>query len=74
MLKLAVPGCLGAIIGVTVVAAVVTPPDAISMLSLMLPMVALYEVSIWLARLIEKKRDEAAEAEDEASGTDVTPA
>lgn len=63
-----------AIIGVTVVAAVVTPPDAISMLSLMLPMVALYEVSIWLARLIEKKRDEAAEAEDEASGTDVTPA
>jgi sec-independent protein translocase protein TatC len=61
-----------AIIGVTVVSAIVTPPDAISMLSLMLPMVALYEISIWLARLIETKRQEAAE--EDASSTDVTPA
>lgn len=61
-----------AIIGVTVVSAVVTPPDAISMLSLMLPMVALYEISIWLARLIETKREEASE--EDASSTDVTPA
>ncbi|MBL8707958.1 MAG: twin-arginine translocase subunit TatC [Rhodospirillaceae bacterium] len=66
-----------AIIGVTVVAAVVTPPDAISMLSLMLPMVALYEISIWLARLVEKKRaEDAAEEPDEAAADsqDVTPA
>lgn len=62
-----------AVVGVTVVAAVVTPPDAISMLSLMLPMVALYEISIWTARLIEKKRSEA-EADEDAAGKDVTPA
>src|SRR6185369_10857563 len=46
-----------AIVGVCIVAAVFTPPDALSMLSLAVPMVLLYEVSIWLAVLIEKKRD-----------------
>jgi len=62
-----------AIIIVTVVAAVFTPPDAISMVSLALPMIGLYEISIWLAKSVEKKRaaDEATEAE---SGTEVTPA
>jgi sec-independent protein translocase protein TatC len=62
-----------AIIIVTVVAAVFTPPDAISMVSLAVPMIALYEISIWLAKGVEKKRaeEEAAEAE---SGTEVTPA
>lgn len=60
-----------AIIIVTVVAAVFTPPDAISMISLAVPMIALYEISIWLAKSVEKKRaaEEAAEA-----GTEVTPA
>ncbi len=62
-----------AIIAVTVVAAIFTPPDAISMLSLAIPMVGLYEISIWLAKGVEKKRadQEAAEAQ---SGTEVTPA
>jgi sec-independent protein translocase protein TatC len=62
-----------AIIIVTVVAAVFTPPDAISMVSLAVPMIALYEISIWLAKGVEKKRaeEEAAEAE---TGTEVTPA
>lgn len=45
-----------AIVGITIVAAIVTPPDALSMLSLALPMMALYEVSILMARLIEKKQ------------------
>jgi sec-independent protein translocase protein TatC len=62
-----------AIIIVTVVAAIFTPPDAISMISLAVPMIGLYEISIWLAKSVEKKRaeDEAADAE---SGTEVTPA
>jgi sec-independent protein translocase protein TatC len=60
-----------AIIIVTVVAAIFTPPDAISMCSLAVPMIALYEISIWLARSVEKKR--AAEEAAEAS-TEVTPA
>ncbi|MGZ8362386.1 MAG: twin-arginine translocase subunit TatC, partial [Caulobacteraceae bacterium] len=46
-----------AIVGVFVVAAVVTPPDMISQLTLAIPLVLLYEVSIWCVRLIEWRRD-----------------
>ena len=60
-----------AIIIVTVVAAIFTPPDVISMCSLAVPMIGLYEISIWLARWIEKKRVEEDAAE---SGSEVTPA
>ena len=45
-----------AIVGVFAVAAVVTPPDPISMLSLALPICALYGASIWCVRLIEWRR------------------
>ena len=51
-----------AIVGVFALAAVVTPPDPISMISLAIPICLLYEVSIWCVRLIEFRRgkDEAA--------------
>jgi sec-independent protein translocase protein TatC len=52
-----------AIVGLAVVAAVVTPPDVISMTALVLPLVLLYEISIWCVWLIERRRkreDEAA--------------
>jgi len=61
-----------AIIIVVVIAAIFTPPDVFSMCALAVPMILLYEVSIWLAKIVEKKR-----AEDEATaeaGTEVTPA
>lgn len=45
-----------AIVGVVVVAAVVTPPDPISQIMLALPLVLLYEISIWCVRLIELRR------------------
>ena len=45
-----------AIVGLFGVAAVFTPPDAFSMLSLAVPLVALYEVSIILVVMIERKR------------------
>lgn len=51
-----------AIVGVVVVAAVVTPPDPISQLMLAVPLVLLYEVSIWCVRLIELRRDRSDEA------------
>ena len=54
-----------AILGVFVVAAILTPPDPISMMSLALPGVILYEVSILCVWLIERRRnkeDSAAEA------------
>jgi sec-independent protein translocase protein TatC len=42
------------------------PFDVFSMISLMVPLVILNEISIWLVRGIEKKRDkERAEAEAE---------
>lgn len=53
-----------AIVGIAVIAAFVTPPDMISQIMLGVPLIALYEISIWCVRLIERGRDrrEAAEA------------
>lgn len=52
-----------AIVAVVVVAAVVTPPDPISQLMLAVPLVILYEISIWCVRLIEMRRAKADAAE-----------
>jgi sec-independent protein translocase protein TatC len=38
-----------------VIAAVLTPPDVISQMSLALPLLLLYEGSIWSVRIVEKK-------------------
>lgn len=54
-----------AIVGVFIFAAVVTPPDVVSQLSLAVPMVLLYEISIISARFAEKKRAENEEVEDD---------
>jgi len=43
------------IVGAFVLAAILTPPDVISQLSLALPLMALYEAAIWAARIVEKK-------------------
>jgi sec-independent protein translocase protein TatC len=51
-----------AIVGVFVVAAVLTPPDIISQTSLALPTLLLYELSIFSVRMVEKKRAEAEAA------------
>ena len=53
-----------AIVALVAVAAVFTPPDPISMISLAIPLVALYEVSILCVRLITigKARDAARRA------------
>ncbi len=51
-----------AIVGATVVAAVLTPPDVLSMLMLAVPMCALYELGIIAARLLAR-RTEAAETD-----------
>ncbi len=59
-----------AIVIVTIVAAIFTPPDAFSMIALAVPMIGLYEISILLARLVEKKRL----ATETAADKDLTPA
>jgi sec-independent protein translocase protein TatC len=44
-----------AIVGIFVVAAVLTPPDVVSQLLLALPMIALYEVGIIAARMVARR-------------------
>lgn len=51
-----------AIVLAFVVAAVLTPPDPISQIGLALPTILLYEISIWTARMIERKREEQQSA------------
>jgi len=52
-----------AIVAIAVVAAFVTPPDPLSQIMLGIPLVLLYEVSIWCVRLIELRRKKADAAE-----------
>lgn len=61
-----------AIVGVFVVAAIFTPPDPLSQVSLAVPIILLYEISIYLAKVVERKREEAEQEEDHP-GTDFTP-
>lgn len=49
-----------ALIGIVVVAAVITPPDAVSQLMLAIPMYLLYEVGIIASRLVAPKQEAAA--------------
>jgi sec-independent protein translocase protein TatC len=47
---------------VTGLAAILTPPDLISMVSLALPMLLLYEGSVIAVRIVEKRREAAEKA------------
>jgi sec-independent protein translocase protein TatC len=70
-----------AIVSAFVVAAVLTPPDPISQIGLALPTILLYEISIWSARMIERKREqervarekEEAEAEKAEKTSESSP-
>ena len=45
-----------AIVGITAVAAVLSPPDPFSMIAMMLPTVALYELSIWAVERVSRQQ------------------
>jgi sec-independent protein translocase protein TatC len=60
-----------AIVGVFVVAAIVTPPDPISQTMLAVPIILLYEVSIWCVALIERRRRKEDEAADLGAPADA---
>ena len=60
------------IVGAFVIAAILTPPDVISQLSLALPLMALYEGSIWSVRMVEKKA--AADKARNAASAAAKPA
>lgn len=52
-----------AIVGILVVAALVTPPDVVTQLILFSAVYGLYEISIFLVAMVEKKRKERLQAE-----------
>ena len=58
-----------AVVGAFILAAVLTPPDVLSQMSLAVPLVLLYEGSIWSVRFVERKlrAEEAAKAAAEAA-------
>ncbi|MGA7004289.1 MAG: twin-arginine translocase subunit TatC, partial [Pseudolabrys sp.] len=64
------------IVGAFVLAAVLTPPDVISQMSLAIPLLILYEGSIWSVRVVEKKAkaEEAAKAAADAASASAKPA
>ena len=55
-----------AIVLAFVAAAILTPPDVISQIGLAIPIILLYEVSVFAAGLIEKRRAAHAEADTDA--------
>ena len=55
-----------------VIAAVLTPPDVLSQMSLALPLLALYEGSIWSVRMVERRM--AAERAAAAAAAQAKPA
>jgi sec-independent protein translocase protein TatC len=63
-----------AIVIVFIAAAILTPPDVVSQIAMATPLLLLYEVSILLARMIEKKKaetDAAIDAETAGTGPDA---
>ncbi len=52
-----------AVVGILVLAAIVTPPDVITQIILFVVVYGLYEVSIWLVRRVERARNEKLRAE-----------
>ena len=60
------------IVGAFIVAAVLTPPDVLSQMSLAIPLLLLYEGSIWSVSLVERRK--AAEDAAAAGGATAKPA
>ena len=58
-----------AIVSAFLIAAVLTPPDIVSQFALAIPLIAFYEISILIGRVIEKKRAEEDKAADAASSS-----
>ncbi|HLT47250.1 MAG TPA: twin-arginine translocase subunit TatC [Rubricoccaceae bacterium] len=52
-----------ALIVILVVAAVLTPPDPVSQIIMAIPLLILYELSIWQAGLVERRREREAQRE-----------
>lgn len=56
-----------AIVIVLVISAIITPPDVISQVLIALPLMLLYEISIWVVAITEKRNQEAELLEEKTS-------
>jgi sec-independent protein translocase protein TatC len=69
-----------AVVGVCALAALITPPDPISMLAMAIPLAGLYELAVFAVAFMERRRklararEEAAEAEAEKKAAEIHPA
>ncbi|EAQ01839.1 twin-arginine translocation system protein, TatC [Pseudooceanicola batsensis HTCC2597] len=67
-----------AVVAILVLAALVTPPDVITQIILFVVVYGLYEISIWLVRRVETRREERLRAEgyydDEEEMSDIVAA
>lgn len=61
-----------AVVGILVLAAVVTPPDVITQMILFTVVYLLYEISIWLVVMVERKTEERLRQEGLAEDEDDT--
>lgn len=53
------------IVVIFIVAAIITPPDVVSQIMIALPMLLLYQLSIWLCRVFRKRKIAGNEDEEE---------
>lgn len=63
-----------ALVGVCGIAALITPPDPISMLAMAVPLALLYEFAVISVAVIEKRRKKPDDTEDKPSNPDNLPA
>ena len=47
-----------AVMGLAVVSAVLSPPDLMSMIMMLIPMLALFEIGVFVVKIVEKKREQ----------------
>ncbi len=53
---------------ILVISAIFTPADPFTMLGVAMPMILLYEVSIWVAKLVKQNKQKTDDAEDDPEG------
>lgn len=62
-----------AVVGIFLIAAIITPPDVFTQFLMAVPLTVLYAISIGIAYLVTKKRPESALAFPPAQSGDATP-
>jgi len=57
-----------ALVGVAILAGVITPPDPLSMITMIVPLFALYEVAVITVGILERRRNKKSDSTDVTAG------